>query len=581
MCAKREDQVKPRTWTDYDFVDELSTGAFGRIYVMKHLPSNQLEVIKQLSYKKEDKIKIADEEISMLKLAKSPYTVGLIETFPFNLDICIVLEYCSGGNLRDMIDKQLSKMSIKDRKMKGYRYGYQMLMGLNVLHSQGIIHRDLKPENILIDKNGNIKIADFGLAQKMASKSYLHAAGTKNYNPSEALAQNRMTSESDVWSIGVIIIEVISGIHPFEGKTQDETINNIKSGKYKALPNYIQGELRIMLEGMINLDYAKRPTVQALLESDVMQLVAAIEQSKEGTEQKQVIEQMKKENNELKTKVNSLEVEKEKEKKRADLAEQDKQKEKQQKEKALNEKEKEKKRADLAEQDKSKEKQEKEKAQSEITRLTTEVLHLTAELVKRGPIITSPKEEPKPPQIPKYVPSSSPISFKAEGIIPDEQIVTQSGNKIIHSSNNLRQTVAFNPIISEGIVRFEGYFENHGYYEFIFGVADYSAVFGADKWPFDGENKEKNVQYWKDGNLTHIGRNETTGNSPIELNKSVAMEVNMNITPRTLTFFYDNQEQPVSVANIPSSIRFYRIQSSSAKGVSGSKVLEWGKEWKK
>ncbi|KAA6356448.1 MAG: hypothetical protein EZS28_048025, partial [Streblomastix strix] len=117
MCAKREAQVKPRTWTDYDFVDELSTGAFGRIYVMKHLPSNQLEVIKILSYKKEDEIKIADEEISMLKLAKSGYTVGLIETFKHDFDICIVLEYCSQGNLRDMIDKQLSKMSIKDRKM--------------------------------------------------------------------------------------------------------------------------------------------------------------------------------------------------------------------------------------------------------------------------------------------------------------------------------------------------------------------------------------------------------------------------------------------------------------------------------
>ncbi|KAA6370615.1 MAG: hypothetical protein EZS28_033858 [Streblomastix strix] len=386
----------------------------------------------------------------------------------------------------------------------------------------------------------------------MASKSYLHAAGTKNYTPSEALTQNRMIPESDVWSIGVIIIEVICGIHPFEGKTQDETINNIKSGKYKALPDYIEGELRIMLEGMINMNASLRPTVAELLESDVMQLVAAIEQSKEGIEQKQVNEQLSKENNELKTKVKSLEVEKEKE---------------------------------------------KQKAQSEITRLTTEVQHLSAELVKRGPIITSPKEEPKPPQIPKQVPSSSPISFKAEGIIPDKQIVTQSGNKIIHSNNNVkRQTVAFNPIISEGIIRFEGFFENHSVWNFIFGVAYSSAVFGSNKWPQNDENYKKTICYWNDGNLRHIG-DWITGNSQIEKNKSIAMEVNMNITPRTLTFFYDNQEQPVSVANIPSQIRFWiyitdtnssftitrfeRIQSSSAKGVSGSKVFQWGKEWKK
>ncbi|KAA6314595.1 MAG: hypothetical protein EZS28_055557, partial [Streblomastix strix] len=61
------------------------------------------------------------------------------------------------------------------------------------------------------------------------SKSYLHAAGTKNYAPYEAYTQNRMMAESDVWSIGVIIIEVITGEHPFEGQTQEETINNIKT----------------------------------------------------------------------------------------------------------------------------------------------------------------------------------------------------------------------------------------------------------------------------------------------------------------------------------------------------------------
>ncbi|KAA6354839.1 MAG: hypothetical protein EZS28_049634, partial [Streblomastix strix] len=104
-------------------------------------------------------------------------------------------------------------------------------------------------------------VADFGLAQKTASKSYLHAAGTKNYAPYEAYTQNRMMAESDVWSIGVIIIEVITGEHPFEGRTQIETINNIKTGKFKPLPNYIQYEMKMILEKMINLDYTKRPTV--------------------------------------------------------------------------------------------------------------------------------------------------------------------------------------------------------------------------------------------------------------------------------------------------------------------------------
>ncbi|KAA6319188.1 MAG: hypothetical protein EZS28_054852, partial [Streblomastix strix] len=88
------------------------------------------------------------------------------------------------------------------------------------------------------------------------------------------------------------------------------------------------------------------------------------------------------------------------------------------------------------------------------------------------------------------------------------------------------------------------------------GIADSSAVFGSGEGPWEGENGKKTVRYYKDGDLGHIGY-DIKGNSRIEENKTVAMEVNLNIRPRTLTFFYDNQEQPVSVINIPSSIRFY------------------------
>ncbi|KAA6365609.1 MAG: hypothetical protein EZS28_038864, partial [Streblomastix strix] len=110
----------------------------------------------------------------------------------------------------------------------------------------------------------------------------------------------------------------------------------------------------------------------------------------------------------------------------------------------------------------------------------------------------------------------------------------------------------------------------------------------SDEWPCSDENKKKTVCQWSDGELSHIG-DGMDGNSRIEMNKTISMEVNMKISPRTLTFFYDNQEQPVSVINIPSSIRFYiylvdqnssftinifeNLQFSSAKGVSGGKPL--------
>ncbi|KAA6375242.1 MAG: hypothetical protein EZS28_029231 [Streblomastix strix] len=417
-------------------------------------------------------------------------------------------------------------------------------------------------------------IADFGLAQKMASKTYLHAAGTLNYAAPET-EQNKMTSESDVWSIGVIIIEVITGIHPFKGLTQQQTLSNISSGKYKPFPDYIQGELRIMLEGMISKDYRKRPTVKALLESETMQIVGMVEKSKEQKGSDQENEQMNKKVNELEMKVRSLEVEKEQVK--------------QEKEKALSDKDK---TISVKEQENQKEIQEKQKAQSERDqekrRADTEhaeVIRLTSEIKKLNQSLQS-------------VPSSlSTITYQS--IIPDPDHVKQQENKIILTSSSHIATVSFNPIITSKIVRFGGFLEKHLKYNFSIGIADSSAVFGSNEGPSSDKHGKKTVRYFKDGDLTHIDLNNCIkGNSRIEENKSVAVEVNMNIRPRTLTFFYDNQEQPVSVINIPSSIRFYiflfddnssftitqfsNVQYSSAKGgIKGQRIVEWGKEWKK
>ncbi|KAA6368075.1 MAG: hypothetical protein EZS28_036398, partial [Streblomastix strix] len=188
---------------------------------------------------------------------------------------------------------------------------------------------------------------------------------------------------------------------------------------------------------------------------------------------------------------------------------------------------------------------------------------------------------------------SSLSTITYQSIIPDPDHAKQQENKIIRTNKGSRSTVAFNPVITSGIVRFGGFFKDHPFGNFKFGIADSSAVFGSNEFPNKGENEEKTVRYLKVGDLGHI-RGIISGNSRIEENKTVAMEVNMNIRPRTLTFFYDNQEQPVSVINIPSSIRFWiylsdnissftitqyeNVQYSSAKGgIKGQRIVEWGK----
>ncbi|KAA6360399.1 MAG: hypothetical protein EZS28_044074, partial [Streblomastix strix] len=111
-------------------------------------------------------------------------------------------------------------------------------------------------------------------------------------------------------------------------------------------------------------------------------------------------------------------------------------------------------------------------------------------------------------------------------------------------------------------------------------LADSTAVFGPNKWPSSDGNKEKTVRYDNGGNLSHIGSG-TKENAPFDNGRFVGCEVDMNSTPKTLTFFVDGKQQPIFVNQPGQSFgitRYERILSTQAKGK--GKQLEWGKEWK-
>ncbi|KAA6380386.1 MAG: putative aurora kinase [Streblomastix strix] len=263
-------------YEDFQVIRALKSGAFGRVLLVKLKGTNKQFIMKKVQYINEEEKQVADEEVKQLRSSQSKYTVILYEVFPYDIDLCILLEFCSGENFRVLIET-MKPWEIRKRKIKATIYMYQVLSGLHVIHSLKIVHRDLKPENILIDQFGNAKIADFGLAVVREDQSYIPPAGTKNYSPPETQLYNRMTELSDVWALGVIIVELITGVHPFEGRTQDETVANITNGRMKPLPDEIQGELKDMLIKMLNVDADRRPTVVELLSSELMELQKEIE----------------------------------------------------------------------------------------------------------------------------------------------------------------------------------------------------------------------------------------------------------------------------------------------------------------
>ncbi len=137
----------------------------------------------------------------------------------------MVMEWCEGRLLRKILDE--GRMS-QDRAM---RIAVEVLKALDYIHANGVVHRDLKPENIMVDDNDHIKLIDFGIASDSASRrltyaNFTAALGTPNYIAPEQVKGKRGDGRTDIYSMGVILYEMLSGKLPFSGPTPLAAMND-------------------------------------------------------------------------------------------------------------------------------------------------------------------------------------------------------------------------------------------------------------------------------------------------------------------------------------------------------------------
>jgi len=137
----------------------------------------------------------------------------LIETLQDDLNLYILLEFLPGGEVFKLIQDNVC-ISEEDCRF----YIAEILLAVDNLHTNGIIYRDLKPENILIDKDGHIKLIDFGFAKRIKNihkdRAYTNC-GTPGYCAPEVMLDSGHTYKADIWSIGILICEMIGGFTPF------------------------------------------------------------------------------------------------------------------------------------------------------------------------------------------------------------------------------------------------------------------------------------------------------------------------------------------------------------------------------
>ncbi|XP_065133004.1 uncharacterized protein mylk4a isoform X5 [Paramisgurnus dabryanus] len=204
----------------------LGGGRFGQVHKCIENSSGltlAAKIIKARSLKEKEVVK---NEIQVMNQLNHANLIQLYAAYESRNDIILVLEYVSGGELFDRIIDENYKLTELDTVM----FIRQICEGLCHMHKMYILHLDLKPENILCVSRltNKIKIIDFGLARKYQPKEKLRVHfGTREFLAPEVVNYDFVSFNTDMWSLGVITYMLLSGLSPFLGDDDNETLNNI------------------------------------------------------------------------------------------------------------------------------------------------------------------------------------------------------------------------------------------------------------------------------------------------------------------------------------------------------------------
>ena len=243
----------------------LGKGSFGKVKLGIYLPNKEkvaIKIVDKRKIKEKDDLIRIKREFEMLSKFDHPNIILIVEIFETQNRYYSVMEYCEGGELFNYIVK---KRYLSEEEASFFFY--QLISGLEYLHSLGIVHRDLKPENLLLTQNNLLKIIDFGLSNYHDTNLDLllgTPCGSPCYASPEMVSGERYDGyKIDIWSCGIILFAMLCGYLPFEGKENEILFHKILECKLN-LPDYLSEEAKDMILKILVKDPDKRYSIEQI-----------------------------------------------------------------------------------------------------------------------------------------------------------------------------------------------------------------------------------------------------------------------------------------------------------------------------
>ena len=250
--------------SDFEIIKQLGKGSYGTVYTVRSRIDSNIYVMKkmELNHLKESQQRECYREVSILRKVSHPNIIKYYASFLENESLCIIMEYAELGDLYTLIKHYKRHQKFFDEILL-WRISYEILTGLEYLHSNNIIKKKKKCLNLFLSKDHHVKIGDLGVST-ISALGGMHCTrvGTPLYLSPELVKQIPYDYKTDIWSFGCSLYHLASLEPPFTGNNLIVLGNNIVKGRPKELPSMYSNELKLFIDKMLTKKPEKRPSAK-------------------------------------------------------------------------------------------------------------------------------------------------------------------------------------------------------------------------------------------------------------------------------------------------------------------------------